>query len=291
MKLAKSIARLTKIESLSMDFKIHAKYRPWINVLLWSLSILSIAVGFFIFPIYISVPFAVICVVMPLIIGRIIFRYPVLWVHPTITPTFFNRIGTCWFLEKLNGKLIPGLGIVFETRNEAKEVYKIIRSWNYGAYIDSEGNINITIVKESDTKYSIFVYPGDRPRRQLEIEDELKKTLKPNSEVEIAWAKIWIQNCADYADKPKLLSLVKSLNDCKTLLLNTVFVKNNEMVGYAKTSFQLKKFRFINRDELNEKLIEYHVKWEDPNKKYSELIERASQIKLDKFPPLPTHNS
>lgn len=265
-----------------MKIRLPARYRIWMKIAVWVISVLSVALAFFTLPIEISVPLAIIGFLFPLILERTIFAYHILWLPP-MSFVFASRIGTCWFLDQTNESLSPGLGLVFEKRHEAKEAYQVLRSWNYGAYVDSEQNINVTIVRESTTRVSIFIYPGRRLRKQLQIETEIQEPLPPDVEAKADHVlKMWIQNCADYTDRPDVLKQIDLIAHDRELLVNAFYVANDRLRQYAKTSLRLKTTTVIARDELSDDTLEYHHQWTDPLETCPGAVERVKQINISK---------
>jgi hypothetical protein len=264
-----------------MRISLDSKYRKITKITLWTLSIGSIIIAFFSIPILFAVIFAVICVSIPLLIERIVFRYNIVWVFPELTTILFNRLGFTWFYDENNGNKTAGFAIIFERKYEAKHAYAILKSWNYNQYIDKVGNISVTFIDEGDNKFSVFLYPGVRKVREEQLLASIKKDYPRNSEFKIdKKVFIWIQNCGDYSDRPEMLKLFQSIQESDKILLNTAYVVNNEIKSYAKRNFILEKIRFIERKGLSDRDLEKNQDWEDPIKKYPDNADRVSKIKL-----------
>lgn len=267
-----------------MKIRLPVRYRIWMKIVAWVISASSVALAFFTLPIEISVPLAVIGFLFPLVLERTVFRYSILWIPP-VSLVFATRIATCWFLGQTNKSLLPGLGLVFEKRYEAREAYQILRSWNYGAYVDSDQNITVTIVQESATRVSVFLYPGKRLRRQFQIEAQIQEKLPSDVEAKADNVlKIWIQNCADYADRPDVLEQIDLIAQGGELVLNAFYVANDRLRQYAKTPLRLKTVTVVARDELSDNTLEYHHQWADPQETCPEAAERVKQIDIGKPP-------
>ncbi len=264
-----------------MKISLPARYRVWMKVAAWVVSVSSVVLAFFTLPIEISAPLAIIGFLFPLILERTVFAYRILWLPP-MSFVFASRIANCWFLYQTNEGLSPGLGLVFEERREAKETYQVLRSWNYGEYFDSEKNINVTIVRESPTRVSIFIYPGRRLRKQLQIEAEIQESLPSDVEARADLVlKTWIQSSADYADRPDVLEQIDLIAQGRQLLLNTFYVANDRLRQYAKTSLRLGKATVIAREELSDDTLEYHHQWTDPREVCPEALERVKRVGID----------
>lgn len=265
-----------------MRISIDSKYRKITKVILWTLSIGSIIIAFLSIPIPFAVVIAIICVAIPLLIEKIVFRYNIVWVFPELTDLLFNRLGFTWFYDEYNGKKTAGFAIIFERKYEAKHAYSILKSWNYNQFIDKLGNISVTFIDEGDNKFSVFLYPGERKVREEQLLASIKKKYPRNSEFNIEKRIfIWIQNCGDYSDRPEMVELFKSIKESDNILLNTAYVINNEIKSYAKRNFVIEKIRFIKRQEVTDRDLERIQEWEDPIKKYPDNADRASKIKIN----------
>ncbi len=261
---------------------LNSKYRLFTKIIIWTISVGSIIIAFFSLPIFAAVLIAVICVVIPLIIDKIVFRYNILWIHPDLSDILLRRIGFSWFYEKNNGKMTPGFSILYERKYDAKYAYNILKSWNYGKYIDTQGNISVNFIDESENKFSVFLYPGERKQREEEIKATLKEKFPANSELNLKNRMfISIQNCGDYSDRPEMIEAFKLIRKTGKVLINTCYVVDNKIKSYAKRKFVIEKIRFVDRAALTEKDLEYKQVWENPIQKYPENAERVSKISIN----------
>jgi hypothetical protein len=170
---------------------------------------------------------------------------------------------------------------LYETREAAKTAYQILRSWNFGAFIDSESDIVASFIYEGGSKYSIVLYPGERQRVKDYIRSSTLAELEPNSEVDIVVEmKPYMVNCADYLDRPEMLAFIESLKGDDVLLLNTFYLKDDEPLPYARRGLQLKNIKFLKRENLSSGTLEYHLRWEDPNKTCPDTVERVKKIRV-----------
>lgn len=265
-----------------MRLTVNSKYRRLTRIVIWILSVGSIAIAMCTIPPFIAIIVAVLCVLIPFLIDRIIFKYNIIWIYPEITNLFFNRLGTTWFRSDLDEENLMGIGILFERKSEAKDAYSILRSWNYYNYIDREGNISVNFIDEGENRYSVFIYPGDRKLREDQLLYSLKNEYPHNSVFDInTKVFIWTQSCGDYSDRPEMLAFFKKVKESGKILLNTTYVVNDLVKSYAKKSICVKKIRFISRGELTCRDLENTLKWEDPIKKFPENAKRVSRIKIN----------
>ncbi|MBS5908150.1 MAG: hypothetical protein KIC84_13090 [Dysgonomonas mossii] len=260
---------------------INARYRNVINLILWGISILSIIIAFFTVPIPIAVSISILSILFPLLVERILFRYEIVWVYPGIVDFIYNRLGFVWFYHETEKKeKIYGFQILYEKKENAKFVYSTLRSWNYNKYIGTSSNIIVSFIEEGNNKFSYFVYPGTREIRENQIKLFWEK--KINKSVFEINTKVfsWVQNCADYSDRPEVLSAIESIRNNNKILINTAYMKNNIVESYAKKSILISGIKFIKREDLTEKDIEYLQKWEDPNIVVPDLVEQFSKVQL-----------
>lgn len=263
--------------------KLNWKYRSYIKWLMFLVIVVPVVLAFFTLPLMISVPFAIFCALASWLAPKLIFRYPQIFIHSGIplVDELNKRIAFIWCKAPFNGQLRSELGILYETREAAKTAYQILRSWNFGAFIDSESNIVVSFVYEGSSKYSIVLYPGERQKVKDYIRSSTLAELEPSSEVDIvAEMKPYMVNCADYTDRPEMLEFIESLKGNDVLLLNTFYLKDNEPIAYAKRGLQLKHINFLKRENLSSGTLEFHLRWKDPNKECPDTVERVREIKI-----------
>ena len=64
------------------------------------------------------------------------------------------------------------------------------------------------------------------------------------------------------------------------ILVNTAYLKDEEVESYAKKCIHVKDVKFLKREELSKKDLEYNQFWEDPLSKSPDLVERLSKVKI-----------
>jgi hypothetical protein len=157
---------------------VPVRYRNVLRCVAWVLSLGSVALSFFTLPTILAGSVSVIALLVPWIVSRTIFLHHTLWVMPPLSAeSERNRLGTMWFHEEFEGKLVLGLGLLHEDFEYAKDAYNVLRSWNLGRFNDEVGNIQVSIIDEGDHRYSMVVYPGNRH----EAEENLKASMLPSS--------------------------------------------------------------------------------------------------------------
>jgi hypothetical protein len=246
------------------------------------LTLASIILAFFTLPPYISAPFAIMCVLVSWLANRLVYKYHQILIHAGVDLLEEKnlRLGFLWGKSEMKGKLYPELNILYENERAAKLAYEILRTWNFGSIVDLKGNIEISFIEEKGTKYSIFLYPGERKRLRNIAEILTIKGLPSNSEVESIEMKPFFHNCADYLNTPDMIEFFNTIRKVGILFLNTAYVKNDRPVEYAKRCIKLTKMNFLERRELTPDKIEYHYKWFDTKTTAPNLVKRVSEIKF-----------
>jgi hypothetical protein len=125
----------------------------------------------------------------------------------------------------------------------------VIKTWNFARLIDTEGNINITIVLEGDHKYSMFVYPGLRPAGEQAIRDSFLTTQPTSTAAYLSRLFYFTSTCADYSDRPQVEELVATLRRRNRILLNTFYCSGDEVHPYSG-QFVANVFRSSKRKPL-----------------------------------------
>lgn len=115
---------------------------------------------------------------------------------------------------------MPGIGLLYENRFAAKESYAVLRSWNFGRFIDEHRNIHVSFVREGGSRYSFFIYPGVRIAGHMAVEDCAKNEF-PNTDVdaEVFRVLLWTATPIDCSENPKKEELIESLTKEPVLIL------------------------------------------------------------------------
>ncbi len=211
------------------------------------------------------------------------FSYPTLFIHAGdyLLAPGNERLGLVWGRNDYRGKEYPLLGVLYEKKDLAQLAYHTFRAWNMGGVIDRDRNIVVSIVSEGHSRYSIFLYPGERSSIKKQAQVEIENKLPNKSEVKICLeAKPYFFNPAQYSERPKVEELVRSLKCSPVLLLYTMYLDSQSIVCFNKRPLQLKSIRFVTREEVAPSMIEHCEKWYDILAKQPELVEKARKIKL-----------
>ena len=255
------------------------KYRKPLKCFVWVLSFSSVAISFCTLPPILAGVVSVIALIAPWIVSRIIFLHHSLWVMPSFSEdSERNRLGTIWFWEELKGKSLLGLGLLYEDFEYAKEAYNVLRSWNFGRFIDEEGNIQVSIIDEGDHRYSMFTYPGKRSQGEEQIKARVYAGHAENTAAFVSRLFQYTTTCANYSDRPEVEERLQDLKRLNTLLLNTYFCDGREIKPLAKRFFKLKRFRFLKRSDLTSKDLEFHVEWSDGRAMEPEKTKRVDEL-------------
>jgi hypothetical protein len=178
--------------------KLPSRFRPYVVASLWILYAASVGLAFFSLPPTLSVSIAVVGIVFPAVATRLCYVWPVLWVMPTWSErTNSNQLGIAWFREPYQGKQRVGIGLLFEDLDCAKEAFAVFRSWNFGNFIDTAGNIRLSIVREGAHRYTVFLCPGERKAGADRIDLQVKAKKGQNSQAHLRHLLRWTATCVD----------------------------------------------------------------------------------------------
>jgi hypothetical protein len=189
-----------------------------------------------------------------------------------------NRLGTMWVKEEFQGKQHLGLGLLYEDFECAKDAYNVLRSWNFGRFIDDVGNIHVSVIAEGDHRYSMLICPGHRYEAEEYIKASVVAKRPQNTHAVVSRLLYYTTTCADYSDRPEVEEAIQSLRRLSTLLLNTYFCDGNEIKQFSKRFFRLKRFRFVERLRLTSRDLEFHLQWGDGRARQPEKTRRTDEL-------------
>jgi len=258
---------------------VPVRYRNVLRCLAWVLSFGSVALSFFTLPTILAGSVSVIALLVPWIVSRIIFVHHLLWVMPPLSAeSERNRLGTIWFQEELKGKWLLGLGLLYEDFESAKDAYNVLRSWNFGRFIDEVGNIQISIIAEGDHRYTMLICPGNRHEAEEYLKASVIAERPQNTAAVVSRLFYYTVTCANYSDRLEVEEDIQSLKRLNTLLLNTYFCDGSKIRPFAKRFFKLKRFRFLERSKLNSQDLEFHLQWTDGPVMQPEKTRRTDEL-------------
>ncbi|MCB7129710.1 MAG: hypothetical protein J3T61_09265 [Candidatus Brocadiales bacterium] len=265
-----------------MKLQIPGKYQSLVKWLNRSFAALGIILSFVVMPIMIAGAISVTLFIICYGLERIYFRYSMLYVSPMPSFDIINhRLGSLWSHIKYNGKDRILFGQVFDTKKAAKDAYKMFRQWNFSNYIDRNQNIVLSIIKEEQYRYSIFLYPGERGVSKF-LRARVKAIWGSRAVAETATLISFFPTFVDYSNNHKVNAVIESLNASTPILLNTFYIKGERVLPYAKKHLMLRKVRVKNRDRLSSKEFENQVGWSDPYKELTENEVKAFKKLRDK---------
>jgi hypothetical protein len=262
-----------------MSLKLDAKYKKLISIIVITCYGITVAICFITLPPIGALIITIICSVLIILANKIIYRFNIVWVHPTWNIQLMNLwLGGAWFSEDIDGISKTGLALLYEKKPAAKDIYRMLRSWTNGKLNDVNGDIKISLVRESKTKYTIIIFPGKRIVSRSMLEKAAKNKFPKNSEININELMPFITICVDYSNKPHIIDLINNLQHERYLLLTTLYVKDEKIVEYSKSFIRAYGFRVVERDQLNSNELEYHTCWNDPKKKFPVLYSRVKLL-------------
>lgn len=267
----------------SSRIRVPGRYRRWVRTGLVAVPLVSIAIAAITLPPQLSIPIAVLLVVFSLLLNRFIFVYGALLVMPGPTEEMHQfMIGTCWYADNTETLEGLGIGLVYKYKSAAQHAYHMLHAWNYGKFIDDEGNIKASFVNEGGGRYSVLIYPGPRVQSQVAAEMAALERLGPKSEVDVRRMHFYIHCCLDYSDEEAKQRMVQSLPRVEYLFLNTFFVDGNQLKAFAKRPFRLKRFAYADRSDPNLGQLEQLVSWSDPTENKPQdvldIVERVRKM-------------
>lgn len=259
--------------------KLPSRYRSYVVAGLWTIYAASVCLAFFTLPPVVSVLMAIAGIVLPVLATRLCYTWPVLWVMPTWSErTHNNQLGVAWFKEPYQGKQRAGIGLLFEDLDCAKEAFAVLRAWNFDKFIDPHGNIRLSIIREGEHCYTVFLCPGERRAGATMIDRQVKAKKGPNNEAHIKHLLRWTATCINCEANPDKENLIESLRYDKVLLLNTMYATETGVKEYSKRPLVLKSFNLIDRDEVQGGALENLSTWENMRSTQPQSARRVMEL-------------
>lgn len=262
-----------------MRITINSRYKRTLTVLVWLIAIVSTIMSFFTLPIIVAASVSAASLILAVLVNFAVYRYAVVALHRPVAHGFDQHwIGSVWGVDDQTGQ--PFYGLLYETKEAAKSAYKSFRVFSNGKYVDDSGEIQLRVVRETENKFSVFVYPKRGGTQIKNLQHQILSNLPPNSQLKTIEYVPFIQNCADYSDISHLTTkkLLCDLNTKKELFLNAYFVKNEQVVAYSTKEIRLTNFRLVAREDLTAQDIEYNFKWHDFKKEQPLQYNRAKSL-------------
>jgi hypothetical protein len=239
----------------------------WQPVLRWGVRLATgaaLILGFISLDPLIAGPIGLAVVVLEFFLERIRFRTHVLHVMPLPTEYLMeNKLGSVWGLEDYKGGTSIMFGQVFRTQRAAKQAYQLFRAWNFGDYIDRNGNITLSIVREELDRFTILLYPGERgatAHAQFIITQQHGERTDAN----VSKLFFWFVTHADYWKRSNLKKIMDCLPMCPRVLLNCFYLEDAEPQSVAKRYLELSKVVVADRSAVRPGTLESYVPWEEP---------------------------
>jgi hypothetical protein len=141
-------------------------------------------------------------------------------------------------MEEWKGQTAIIFGQVFRTRRAAKEAYQLFRAWNFGDYIDRQGNVVLSIVREELDRFTILMYPGERGV-EAHANARIQAEFGERTEADVTKWIFWFVTYADYWKRPNMKAVIDNLPACPMVLLNCYFIQDGELQPIARRYLEL----------------------------------------------------
>jgi hypothetical protein len=154
---------LIRIDSKKKRIAINERYEKLVKIavritLLCSFILIFVALPF---PVSILVGLAVFFAEQ--ILERVVFSFTVLYIASFPSFELWRKAGflASYFAISKDKSNVAVVGMIFENRSAAKEVFDVINTWNEGMPEDPNNDVCVSIViDERKNKYALFVYPS-----------------------------------------------------------------------------------------------------------------------------------
>ncbi len=174
-----------------------------------------------------------------------------------------NKLASLWGVEDYRGVKTFVFGQVFRTQRAAKEAYQLFRAWNFGDYIDRNGNIILSVVREELDRFTLLLFPGERGVSD-HADSMIAEEFGQETEAVVSRIIFWFATYADYWKRPNMKAIIEQLPTCSRVLLNCYFLQDGEPQPVAKRYLELSKIVVVERSKVTPGSLESCVRWEGP---------------------------
>jgi hypothetical protein len=196
---------------------------------------------------------------------KTIFQYTTIYVQPmpdfTYEPSEWKAMAFM-AIEDIDPRIISSVGLVFNTKEYAKKVFTLFKSWNYNNNYDEKNNICLSFIIEKNNEYSTYLYPNPDRESILkfwkESEEELKFEKYGKEHFRIIMQMIFCKHFT-YNKDSLLNKFIEMQKEGRPFWLQAFLVdQNNNPVAIKEIEPILKhNYRFLKREELTKNSNEY----------------------------------
>ncbi len=152
---------------------IHEKYENIVKRILRTLSIIGIATAFITLPYVTGIIVTLSICIIEQFFERTVFEYSIAYLFPL--PDFeiqYDQWKTSgYFIINNKALLNEGhsnhFGPAYEDKDYAIKFFNYLREWNDDENVDDENNICVSLIIESETRYTTYFYPNSN-KKELE---------------------------------------------------------------------------------------------------------------------------
>lgn len=147
---------------------IHEKFEVYVKWILRILSFIGIATAFITLDYVTGIIVTLVIFIVEQILERTIFEYTVFFIpkFPDFEIEYDKWLSTGYYVLQAEDRhlLLDGLysfmGPLYEDKDYAEKFFTFIKSWNNYAPIDGDNSINISIIIEENSRYTMYFYPN-----------------------------------------------------------------------------------------------------------------------------------
>lgn len=246
--------------------KIPLKYKKIIFIFKWCALITSIVFSFFTFSTFTALLLSLLLVVIGIFVEKIIFKYNFLYVNPVPPPMYLetNQSSICIGFDEIRGIERPFIGLVFNTKEVARQVHIYFRALINNKYNDISNEIIVSYVFEDEKRYTLFIYPSINRNKTLENIDKVKLEQGHNISkvVEFNVMSVFKYWPSTFSGEGNLKEILRNEVLSKTpFALQTLYFDNGEVHVAQKRPIFKYDLRISDREDLNSQDIEYGFQW------------------------------
>ena len=165
--------RLRSVVSLRWEKRrprlvVHEKYEKAVRWSVWTLTGIGVLSSVVVFAKwYAALAFAVLLLAVTVLLQKAVFQFTSIYVQPLpdfeYDPAQWKAMAFA-VLPVPKEDMLNVVGCAFASPEYADRFFSLLKAWNYGQPEDRDNNICLSFIVESDSQYSVYIYPN--PRRE-----------------------------------------------------------------------------------------------------------------------------
>jgi hypothetical protein len=240
---------------------LHQKYK---NIITWSiriLTIIGIISSILTLAWYNSLGLTIILLIIEQLLEKVIFVYHSLYIQAIpLDYKHSDWVAMLYGIPRNTGSKYI-LGMIFDSEKNAKKIFSCIESWNQRNDTDINNSINISFIIESETEYSVYIYPNADKKTLNKISEKASKNIKENERHQLLIMQIMFCKPFDYTPESNFIRFKEHYPADTPYTFGAYILENNNIKHVSETQIITKKdLKIKHRKDVSKTEPEYDHK-------------------------------